>query len=88
VYLRELIKLYKNLFLVLDPTYKKQKKEYDKYQKIKIDLQRAIKILQYIDKQMANKGIPNWKRKQFWRDFYKNGQVRKDVFDDLIKEIG
>jgi hypothetical protein len=87
VYLRELLKLYKNLFLILDPIYQKQKKEYDKYQKIKIDLNRALKILQYVDDKLEKNGVNRQRRRQFWRDFYSSGQCRKDVFEDLLKEI-
>jgi hypothetical protein len=44
-------------------------------------------MLQFVDDKMKKSGIPNWKRKQFWRDFYRDGQVRKDTFDELLKEI-
>jgi hypothetical protein len=88
VYLKELLKLYKNIFLVFDREYQTKKNEYNKYQKIKVDLQRCLKMLQYLDKKMEKQGIPRWKRRQFWRDFHKNGQVRKEEFDALLKEIG
>jgi hypothetical protein len=87
VYLRELLKLYKNLFLILDPTYQKQKEQYDKYQKIKKELQQALKMLQYVDDKLEKSGINRQRRRQFWRDFYSSGQCRKDVFEDLLKEI-
>lgn len=86
-YLKELLKMYKDLFLVLDPTYQQQKKEFKKYQQIKIDLQRCIKILKYVDDKMDKAGINRQRRRQFWRDFYSNGQIRKDVFEELLKEI-
>jgi len=88
VYLKELLKLYKSLFLFLDKDYQEKKKQYNKMQQIKIDLNRALKMLRYIDTKMAKSGINRQRRRQFWRDFYKDGQVRKDVFDDLIKEVG
>jgi len=88
VYLKELLKLYKSLFLFLDKDYQEKKKQYNKMQQIKIDLNRALKMLRYIDTKMAKSGINRQRRRQFWRDFYKDGQVRKNVFDDLIKEIG
>ena len=88
IYLKEIIKLYKNLFLIFDKEYQVKKKEYDKYQKIKIDLQRALKLLQYIDNKMAKAGVNRQRRRQFWRDFYRDGQLRKDIFEDLLKEIG
>lgn len=87
VYLGELLRLYKSLFLIFDKEYQAKKQEYEKYQKIKVDLQRCIKILQYVDKKMEKAGINRQRRRQFWRDFYKDGQVRKDIFDDLLKEI-
>jgi hypothetical protein len=87
VYLKELLRLYKNTFLVLDKSYQEKKKQYDKVQLIKKDLNRALKILQYVDNKMQKEGIPRWKMKQFWRDFIKSGQLRQDVFDDLLKDI-
>jgi hypothetical protein len=86
-YFRILIQEYKNLFLVFDKNYKEQKKKYKQYNDIKKQLQLAIKILKYIDDKMQKQGVPRWKRRQFWSDFHKLGQVRKDVFEDLLKEI-
>jgi len=87
VYLRELLKLYKTLFLICDPTYQKQKKQYNNYQKIKKELQQALKLLQYVDKKMAQQGINRQRRRQFWRDFFARGEVRKETFDELMAEI-
>lgn len=87
IYVKENIKLYKNLFLIFDADYQKQQKEFTKYQKIKVDLQRCLKMLQYIDEKMKQSKLPGYKRKQFWRDFYRDGQIRKEVFEDLLKEI-
>jgi uncharacterized protein (UPF0147 family) len=87
VYLKELIKLYKNLFLVFDIDYKNQKKQYDNYNKIKKELQQALKMLQYVDKRMIEQKVPRNIRRQFWNDFRKNGTVRKETFDQLLKEI-
>jgi len=86
-YFRQLLQLYKTLFLLFDEDYQKQKKQYDNYQKIKIDLQRCIKMLKYLDDKMAKAGLNRQRRRQFWRDFYSDGQLRKEVFDDLLKEI-
>jgi hypothetical protein len=36
---------------------------------------------------MEKSGINRQRRRQFWRDFYSNGEIRKDVFEDLLKEI-
>lgn len=87
VYLKELIKLYKNLFLVFDIDYKNQKKQYDNYNKIKKELQQALKMLQYVDKRMIEQKVPRNIRRQFWNDFRKHGTVRKETFDQLLKEI-
>ncbi|MFA5154731.1 MAG: hypothetical protein WC554_19455, partial [Clostridia bacterium] len=54
---------------------------------IKVDLQRCLKMLQYIDEKMKQSKLPGYRRRQFWRDFYRDGQLRKEVFDDLLKEI-
>lgn len=86
-YIKELIKLYKDLFLILDADYQKQNQAYKKSQQIKVDLQRCLKMLQYVDEKMKQSKIPGYKRRQFWRDFYRDGQLRKDVFEDLLKEI-
>jgi hypothetical protein len=88
VYLRELLKLYKNLFLIFDKDYQTKKKQFNKMQQIKTDLNRALKMLQYVDKKMAEMGKSRTERRQFWRDFYKSAQVRTDVFNELEKEIG
>ena len=87
VYLQELLKMYKSLFLIFDKNYREQKKQHGKMQKIKVDLQRCLKMLQYVDQKMAKTGINRQRRRQFWRDFYKDGQLRKEVFDELLKEI-
>lgn len=87
-YTKEMIKLYKDLFLVFDADYQKQKKQYNNYQKVKKELNQALKILQYVDDRMEKQGKSRKERRQFWQDFYKYGSVRKEMFDDLIKEIG
>ena len=86
-YLGELLRLYKNVYLVFDKEYQKNKKQFDKTQKIKADLNRALKILQYIDKRMVQQGKNRQYIRQFWRDFYSERQVREDVFNELFKEI-
>jgi methionine salvage enolase-phosphatase E1 len=87
-YFQELLKLYKELFRLFDPEFQKQKKQYDNYNKLKIDLQRCIKMLQYLDKKMQQRGVSRQMRRHFWQNFYKDGQVRMEVFNDLLKEIG
>ena len=86
-YFKEVFRLFKTLFLIFNKEYRKQKKQFDKMQQIKVELNRALKILRYIDKKSQDAGVPRWKMRQFWRDFTKNGAVRQDVFDDLLKDI-
>jgi hypothetical protein len=86
-YGKELIRQYKTLFLEFDSDYRQQKKQYEHQNQIKKDLQRALKMLQYIDRKMMQIGKSRTERRQFWRDFYKNAQVRNEVFEDLNKEI-
>lgn len=78
---------YKKLFLILDPEYRKQKAEFDKHNKVKADLQRALKILQYIDRKMVKEGKSRQSIRQFWLDFTKNAQVRQDVLEGIEKEL-
>ena len=86
-YFKVLIQEYKNLYLIFDKQYQEQRKKHKQYDEIKKRLQLAINILKYIDDKMEKNGVPRWKRRQFWNDFYKLGQVRKDVFEDLLKEV-
>jgi len=87
-YYQELLKLYKELFRQFDPEFQKQKKQYDNYNQIKKDLQRCLKMLQYLDTKMQKQGISRQMRRHFWQNFYKDGQIRKETFDDLLKELG
>jgi hypothetical protein len=87
MYFKELFKMIKNISLLFDKTYQQQQKQHKKMQQLKVDLNRALKVLQYVETKMKQQGIPRWKVRQFFRDFYNNGQVRKEVFDDLLKEI-
>jgi len=86
-YCKIIIKEYKNLFLILNADYRQQKKKFKQYNQIKTDLQRALKMLKYIDKKMAERGVNRHFRRQFWRDFFREGQVRKEIFEQLAKEI-
>jgi len=87
IYFTELLKLYKNLLIEFNPEYKKQKKQHNNYQEIKKQLNQALKLLKYIDTKMEKAGIKRQQRRQFWRDFYKDGSLRKEVFENLLKEI-
>ena len=86
-YFKALFQWYKTLFLVFDVDYQKQKKQYEKYNQLKTDLNRALKMLKYIDNKMAKDGISRQARRQFWRDFFARGEIRKDIFEDLTKEL-
>jgi hypothetical protein len=76
-----------NLFKLFDPEYRKQKAEFEKHNKVKADLQRALKILQYIDRKMVKEGKSRQSIRQFWLDFTKNAQVRQDVLEGIEKEL-
>jgi len=86
-YYKELIKMYKELFLVLDTDYIKSQQKLKKQKQIITDLQRALKMLQYIDKKLVKIGKNRQERRRFWRDFYKDAQVRTEVFNELEKEL-
>jgi len=77
---------YKKVWLVFDVEYQKQKAQYDKMQQLKLDLKRCCKMLEYIDEKMVKEGKNRSEIRQFWLDFTKHGQVRKEVFDQLMKE--
>jgi site-specific DNA-adenine methylase len=87
IYYRELLKVYRAQLKNLDPDYQKQKKQYEKYTQLKKDLQRALRLLNYLDSKMAKMGMNRQSRRQFWRDFYRDGQIRKEVFNNLLEEI-
>jgi len=86
-YAKVMLQEYKNVWLVFDTDYQTQKKQYEKMQQLKVDLKRCVKMLEYIDTQMVKEGKNRQEIRQFWLDFTKNGQVRKEVFDQLMKEI-
>ena len=83
VYFRELIKLYKELFIQLDPQYQKQKAEFKKYQQYKKDIQNAYKIIQWMIKQGENRT----ERKHIRRDFEKHGRLNKETEKAILKDI-
>ncbi len=86
-YFRVHLQEYKNLFLIFDADYQKAKKDYEKNQEVKKALQTALRMLQYVDKKMVQAGKSRQQRRMFWRDFYKQGEVRNQMFEDLGKEI-
>ena len=86
-YFKELFKLFKSLFLIFDKEYRKKQKEFKKTQQIRTDLNRAVRMLKYVDQKLIKLGKTRQERRQFWRDFYKSAQVRTDVINELEKEI-
>lgn len=76
-----------NLFKYFDKDFRLQKKKYEHIQQLKKDLQRALKLLKYIDKNLAKIGKSRHERRQFWRDFFKDEQVRAEVFNQLENEL-
>jgi len=76
-----------NLFKLFDPEYRKQKAEFDKHNKVKADLQRALKILQYIDRKMVKEGKSRQQIRQVWRDFVSRGETREEMFNAIKEEL-
>jgi hypothetical protein len=86
-YVKVMLHEYKMLFQLFDKDYRIQKAKYDKVQKLKQQLETAIKLLQIVDERMAEMGAPRHYRRQFWRDFQRDGKVRKELFEELIKQM-
>jgi len=86
-YFSVLLNEYKMLFRYFDKHYREELKLRKKHAGIKTDLIRALKLLQLVEKEMKEKGMPRWKIRQFFRDFYNNGEVREDVINDLMNKI-
>ena len=86
-YIKILIQELRNSLRIFDKDFRDKKRKYDKMQKIKADLKRALHMLKYIDKKMKGLGKSRQQRRQFWRDFFKDGQIRNEVFADLEKEL-
>jgi uncharacterized protein YxeA len=70
-----------------DKNFRESQKKATKIQQLKKDFNRALKMLHYFDENLKKRGVPNWKRKQFWRDFYRNGTVRTELFNKLAEEL-
>jgi len=87
MYKKALLQVYRNAWLIFDKTYQIQKADYDKKQKLLEDCRRALRLLQYIDTKMAKAGVNRKSRRQFWRDFQRDGKLRTEEFEKLMKEI-
>jgi len=71
--------------LFLDKLFKKPKPvEMTQEQKLGIMLDDLVQLCHAIDDILKQK-LSRTARKQFWREFYKNSSMRKDVFEELLK---
>ena len=75
------------MFKIFDVNYRQQQKKIEKYNNLKADFMRALKLLKLVEKRLKDQGMPRWKVRQFFRDFFKDGEVRKEVFDQLMKAL-
>lgn len=82
-YCKALYQEYKLLFLKFDPQYQKVKREKEKYQQYKKDINNTYKILQWMIKQ----GGDREQRKQIRRDFEKYGMLNKETEAMILKDI-
>ncbi len=82
-----LLNEYRKLFLNFDPEYRKQKKQYKKYQQLRKDLESGIKMLFYLDNKLKKAGVSRHIRRRFWDDFRKYPEARQKVLDNLLREI-
>lgn len=82
-YLKTLLQQYKNLFLQLDPEYIKQKKQYEKYQQYRKDINNAYKLLMWMIKQ----GESRADRKNIKRDFEKYGRISKELEKQILRDV-
>jgi hypothetical protein len=88
IYLKELLKLYKNLFLIFDKDYQIKKKEYEKYQKAKKEIAGLIKLLRYSKEKLRKAGVSRQRIRRFFIDLGSNDDNALQILcDDLMKEI-
>jgi hypothetical protein len=89
LYLKELIRLYKTLFLVFDKDYQKQQQEYKKYQQAKKEIVGLIKLLRYSKEKLRKAGISRQRIKRFFIDLgSRDDNALQILCDELMKEIG
>lgn len=82
-YFKELLKIYKELFIQLNPQYQKQKRDFKKYQQYKKDISNAYKIIQWMIKQGENRT----ERKHIRKDFEKHGRLSKETEKTILRDI-
>jgi len=75
----------KELSNYLDPKYVAEREKQRKINKTAQKLQDAIRLLRYINEKYEH--LNRQEERQFWADFYKDGTVRKEMFERLAKEI-
>ena len=68
-------------------TYRQKIKLAEKQKKVIKRMQEAFKALQWIDAELDRLKLPRYARKQFWNDFKKRGEIRKDIFEKLVERF-
>jgi cyclophilin family peptidyl-prolyl cis-trans isomerase len=87
-YFKELLRLYKNVFLVFDKDYQAKKKEYDKYQKAKKEITGLIKLLRYSKERLRKAGVSRQRIKRFFISLGSSDDSALQILcDDLMKEV-
>ena len=72
-----------------DKDYKIKKKQYETNQKTLQEVRKVVKLWKYVSHELLIKMGKNKKeRQQIRTDFFENGQLNKEVFAQLAKEIG
>lgn len=69
-------------FLRIKPRIPKEKQLEDEFKK---KLEELRVILYGVDELLKKQGFNRNQRRQFWRDFFKYGEFRNDIFDELVK---
>jgi len=88
-YFKELLRLYKNIFLVFDKDYQAKKKEHDRYQKAKKEITGLIKLLRYSKEKLRKAGVSRQRIKRFFISLGSSDDSALQVLcDDLMKEVG
>ena len=82
-YFKVNLQSYKDLFRILDPEFRKQKAQYEKYQQYRKDIANAFKLIQYMIKQGENRSD----RKNIRRDFEKYGRITKEMEQQILRDI-
>ena len=82
-YLKGLLQMYKVLFLMLDPEYRKQRKIAEKTKQYRKDIVNAYRLLKF----MIEKGKTKLAREQIRADFIKHGMLSKDLEKQIMSEV-